>query len=157
MDRYFRSGSFVLTGLGIPGSGQEVRMQLVVVLDCRDRGVMADFWCAALGYRAAPAGPVYTSLLPPSGGGPELLLQEVVDAKVTKNRLHLDLRVADVRAELVRLQALGARRLHDAPIIEDGWTWWVFADPEGNEFCALEPPPHSDQRAGVDAATGTVS
>src|SRR5215207_5226742 len=57
IDRYFRSGSFVLTGLGIPGYGQEVRMPLVVVLDCRDRGVMADFWCAALGYGRAPAGP----------------------------------------------------------------------------------------------------
>jgi hypothetical protein len=117
-------------------------MEVVVVIDCQDRIALATFWCDVLGYERAPDGPVYTSLLPPDGRGPEVLLQEVDEVKVTKNRLHLDLRVADVHAEVARLERLGARRLHDEAIIENGWTWWVLADPEDNEFCCLEPPPH---------------
>ena len=26
------------------------------------------------------------------------------------------------------------------PLIEGGWRWHVLADPEGNEFCVLQPP-----------------
>jgi predicted enzyme related to lactoylglutathione lyase len=35
---------------------------------------------------------------------------------------------------------LGARVLTESPIVENGWTWHVLADPEGNEFCVLRPP-----------------
>jgi hypothetical protein len=46
-----------------------------------------------------------------------------------KNRVHLDLRAADVEAEADRLVGLGARVLGK---VED---WVVLADPEGGEFC----------------------
>jgi predicted enzyme related to lactoylglutathione lyase len=46
-----------------------------------------------------------------------------------KNRVHLDLRAADVDAEVERLVRLGAQVLAK---IED---WVVLADPEGDEFC----------------------
>jgi hypothetical protein len=23
---------------------------------------------------------------------------------------------------------------------EDGWSWHILADPDGNEFCVLQPP-----------------
>jgi hypothetical protein len=36
--------------------------------------------------------------------------------------------------------ALGARHTNDGEIEEDGWTWCVPADPDGNEFCVLRPP-----------------
>jgi ParB-like chromosome segregation protein Spo0J len=26
------------------------------------------------------------------------------------------------------------------PIEEHGWTWHVLLDPDGNEFCVLQPP-----------------
>jgi predicted enzyme related to lactoylglutathione lyase len=26
------------------------------------------------------------------------------------------------------------------PLDEGGWFWHVLADPEGNEFCVLQPP-----------------
>jgi len=114
---------------------------LAVVLDCADLERSAAFWAGALGYEARPGddGP-YRQLLPPGGNGVELLLQRVPEAKTTKSRLHLDLRVPDLEAELTRLLELGARRLTEEPIREDGWTWHVLADPDGNEFCVLQPP-----------------
>ena len=115
---------------------------LVVVLDCADLDRAAEFWCGALGYAGPPAGTPgpYRQLLPANGDGLELLLQQVPEAKDGKNRVHLDLRVPDVEAELARLLALGARHTTGAPVEEDGWTWYVLADPDGNEFCVLQPP-----------------
>jgi catechol 2,3-dioxygenase-like lactoylglutathione lyase family enzyme len=115
---------------------------LVVVLDCADLDRAAEFWCGALGYVGPPAGTPgpYRQLLPANGDGLELLLQQVPEAKDGKNRVHLDLRVPDVGAELARLLALGARHTTGTPVEEDGWTWYVLADPDGNEFCVLQPP-----------------
>jgi catechol 2,3-dioxygenase-like lactoylglutathione lyase family enzyme len=116
--------------------------ELVVVLDCADLDRAAAFWCAALGYTGPPPGipGPYRGLAPADGDGVELLLQQVPDAKVTKNRMHLDLRVRDLDQEVTRLVALGARRATDEPIEEAGWTWYVLLDPDGNEFCVLRPP-----------------
>ncbi|MEV4349704.1 VOC family protein [Actinoplanes sp. NPDC049596] len=116
-------------------------MTLVVVLDCSDLTRSATFWSAVLGYRAEPASPGrYQTLLPPDGNGIELLLQQVPEPKTTKNRMHFDLRVPDLPAELARVEALGARRLTPDPITEYDWTWHILADPDGNEFCVLQPP-----------------
>jgi len=27
-------------------------------------------------------------------------------------------------------------------VVEAGWGWHVLADPDGNEFCVLQPPSH---------------
>lgn len=115
---------------------------MAVVLDCADLDRSAAFWCAALGYVSSPSSPgIYRSLIPADGDGIEVLLQRVPDAKRTKNRMHLDLRVQDLEAEVARLLALGARQLTDEPVEEHGWTWHVLGDPDGNEFCVLRPPP----------------
>jgi predicted enzyme related to lactoylglutathione lyase len=78
--------------------------------------------------------------MPADGNGVELLLQQVAELKAVKNRLHLDLRVPDLAAETARVMALGARRVTDDPIEEYGWSWHVLTDPDGNEFCVLQPP-----------------
>ncbi len=31
-------------------------------------------------------------------------------------------------------------RLTNEPVHEGGWLWHVLADPDGNEFCVLQPP-----------------
>jgi predicted enzyme related to lactoylglutathione lyase len=123
---------------------------LAVVLDCADLDRSATFWCAALGYVAETADGTaladlnaqdrYRRLLPADGDGVELLLQRVAEPKVAKNRVHLDLRVPDLHDEVARLVALGATHTADAAIEEDGWIWYVLADPDGNEFCVLRPP-----------------
>jgi predicted enzyme related to lactoylglutathione lyase len=112
------------------------------VVDCADLDRAARFWSAALGYvDAGDDGATYRSVLPADGFGVEILLQRTDDEKQGKNRVHLDLRTRYLDAEVSRVLALGARRLTADPIAEHGWTWHVLADPDGNEFCVLRPPP----------------
>jgi predicted enzyme related to lactoylglutathione lyase len=113
----------------------------VLVLDCIDLDLIANFWTSALGYRRA--GRIYEpnlSLLPESGHGPEVLLQRVPEVKGGKNRVHLDLRTPDLAAEVERVCSLGASLLTSEPLDEGGWIWHVLGDPEGNEFCVLQAP-----------------
>jgi predicted enzyme related to lactoylglutathione lyase len=117
------------------------RGEVVFVIDCVDLDLVSDFWSSAMDYqRAGHICEPYLSLLPRAGAGPELLLQRVPEAKGGKNRLHLDLRTRDLPAEVERLCVIGATVLTEAPMVEGGWTWHVLADPEGNEFCVLQPP-----------------
>ena len=115
--------------------------ELLIVIDCADLDRSAAFWSAVLGYTPGPAatGP-YRSLEPESGAGIDVLLQRVPDVKGQKNRLHLDLRTPDLDAEVRRVLGLGATLLTSEPVIEDGWLWHILADPDGNEFCVLQPP-----------------
>jgi hypothetical protein len=62
----------------------------------------------------------------------------VADAKVVKNRLHIDLRPDDQELEVSRLVSLGAQRVD---IGQGDVPWVVLTDPEGNEFCVLGSRP----------------
>lgn len=70
-----------------------------------------------------------------TGLGRRLLFQRVPEPKTVKNRLHLDLHAGPERrdAEVARLEKLGAKVLRE--VAEQGGTWTVLSDPEGNEFC----------------------
>src|SRR5579871_4703131 len=87
-----------------------------VVFDCADPDAQAAFWAAALGYVVQPPPEGYESweafaeaqgmaemigkvsaVVDPDGKGPRIFLQKVPEAKVVKNRLHLDLNVSDRR------------------------------------------------------------
>jgi predicted enzyme related to lactoylglutathione lyase len=116
------------------------RGDLTVVVDCSDLDRTAEFWTAVLGYvREDEVQGPYLSLVPSDGVGVELLLQRVPEPKNAKNRLHLDLRTRDLDAEVARVRALGATPLTPQPVLEDGWTWHILADPDGNEFCVIQP------------------
>jgi predicted enzyme related to lactoylglutathione lyase len=117
--------------------------ELLIVMDCSDLDRSARFWTDVLGYTAGPAasGP-YRGLTPVSGAGIDVLLQRVPDGKREKNRLHLDLRTPDLETEVARVLALGATLLTSQPVVEDGWRWHILGDPDGNEFCVLQPPEH---------------
>ncbi|PSK97441.1 putative enzyme related to lactoylglutathione lyase [Murinocardiopsis flavida] len=112
-------------------------MRLVYVLDTADITGAAAFWSAALGFDRAAPSPLYLTLSDPAGRWPDLLLQEVPEHKAGKNRMHLDMVVADLAAETERLTALGAVRRR-APFEEMGHRLAVLADPEGNEFCVVQ-------------------
>ena len=115
--------------------------ELVIVIDCADLDRSARFWAAVLGYTPGRAGTgSYRSLQPQSGAGIDVLLQRVPDVKRQKNRLHLDLRTPDLGAEVERVLGLGATLLTSQPVTEHGWRWHILADPDGNEFCVLQPP-----------------
>ena len=115
--------------------------ELVIVVDVSDLERSAEFWSQVLGYGpAVRASATYLSLIPGDWRGCEVLLQRTDDRKVGKNRLHLDLRTPDLSAEVSRVRGLGATLVTEEPIVEDGWTWHLLADPDGNEFCVLQPP-----------------
>jgi predicted enzyme related to lactoylglutathione lyase len=116
--------------------------ELVIVIDCSDLDRSAQFWSAALGYEPDESPSTrYRSLLPADGDGIEILLQRVPEEKRQKNRVHLDLRTRDLDTEVRRVLGLGATLLTGEPITEAGWRWHMLGDPDGNEFCVLQPPP----------------
>ena len=79
-----------------------------LVLDCADPERLADFWAPALGYVSLGTVGSYVALFPDGRLGPKLLLQKVAEPKAVKNRMHLDIEVADIHAEAERLVSLGA-------------------------------------------------
>lgn len=111
---------------------------LGLVLDCADPERLAEFWGPALGYVNLGTAGSYVALFPDGAAGPKLLLQKVDEPKAVKNRMHLDIEVADIEAEADRLVALGATRVSDGPCREHGSTWVLMHDPEGNEFCVCD-------------------
>ena len=127
------------TEIDAPNLVQTAEMRMELTLDCNDLEVLAAFWSAALHYRRSlPGIDGYVALEPLAGEGIALTLQRVPEPKLTKNRLHLDLLVEDVEAEVNRLTHLGATRLEQHS--EYGTHWWVLADPESNEFCVGRLP-----------------
>jgi hypothetical protein len=116
----------------------DLRIQCLCI-DSRDPARIASFWEAALGWRRTFEEENEVVLEPPAGSRedgvvPDLLFLKVPEDKVAKNRLHLDLRPVDQAAEVVRLEALGARRV---AIGQGDVSWVVMADPDGNEFDVL--------------------
>jgi hypothetical protein len=106
-----------------------------LVLDCAEPERLAKFWRAALDYRDYYADANLVVLVPKHENSSPLLLQRVPEAKAGKNRMHLDIVVDDVEAEVHRLQALGAHRIDDAMQSLGGTQWVRMSDPERNELC----------------------
>jgi len=141
------------------------RFQLVI--DCQHPEPLARFWAAALGYVLEPApdgfptwddwrrdiglpesdlGVGVDSIIDPVGGGPRIWFRVEPDAKVVKNRLHIDIHVSGSRsdplttrkqrvdAEARRLTDLGA--LSTRALSTEGLDHYAMGmkDPEGNEF-----------------------
>ena len=119
----------------------DIRIQCLCI-DTTDPGRLATFWQSALGWRRTFGSENEVVLEPPEGSpedgvAPDLLFLRVPEEKALKNRLHLDLRPLDQAAEVARLEGLGARRVDVGQGAEV--TWVVLADPDGNEFCVLQP------------------
>jgi predicted enzyme related to lactoylglutathione lyase len=110
---------------------------IVMVLDCADGPRLAEFWGATLNYPISRQVEQFTILRPADDVDPrpQLILQQVPEPKSVKNRMHMDLHVADVEGEVRRLQALGARKVQEQPNCLGDYCWYLLADPEGNEFC----------------------
>lgn len=108
-------------------------MRIEFTLDCLDLDRMTSFWTRAA--HLVVDGVIEGRYVALSGHGITLTLQRVTEPRIVKNRMHLDLLVDDdLAAEVQRLESLGATRL-TAAHEEFGQTWYVLADPEGNEFC----------------------
>ena len=113
-------------------------MRIAIDFDVADKERAATFWCAVLGYEIFGNAAQYCSIQPPAGAaGPKLILQEVAEPKLAKNRMHIDLDLdpgEELEAEVARIVGLGATKLW-GPVEELGTCWVTLADPDGNEFC----------------------
>ncbi|MEU6272772.1 VOC family protein [Streptomyces populi] len=116
-----------------------------VIVKALDSSAVGRFWAEALGWTAYSPG--VGTYVGPSGGlvwpHPAAVGIDVVPVPeprtATKNRVHLDLATTSAahQTELVeRVRALGARPVD---VGQGEVPWAVLADPEGNEFCVLEP------------------
>ncbi|MFF8958341.1 VOC family protein [Streptomyces sp. NPDC014894] len=118
---------------------------VLVNIKAVDDTAIGRFWGEALGWRVTSPEPGATAAKPPGFDwqDPDSVCIDVIavpEPKTTaRNRVHLDLATdsAAHQAELVaRLRTLGATPVHAGP---DDVPWTCLADPEGNEFCVLEP------------------
>ena len=115
-------------------------MGFEVTLDSTDPDRLATFWAAALGYTKLGEFGAFWPLAPGDEGGPPLIIQRVGEAKVGKNRMHLDLHIPDLDTEVARLEDLGAHKITADVICEHEHRWVVMGDPDGNEFCVVQRP-----------------
>ncbi|WP_017597539.1 VOC family protein [Nocardiopsis lucentensis] len=109
-----------------------------------DDSALGGFWAKALDWDLSSEGPGVTNLEPEGFVYPDpvavcLDIVAVPEPKTVRNRVRVDLATTSVahQAELVaRLEDLGAT---PADVGQGDVPWTVLADPEGNEFCVLEP------------------
>ncbi|MGW1340619.1 VOC family protein [Kribbella sp. NPDC002412] len=115
-----------------------------VTIKARDDSAVGRFWADALGWGIDSEGPGVTNVEPEGFSYPDPVavcidVLAVPEPKTVKNRVHLDLATTSAahQEELVaRLKELGAT---PADVGQGNVPWTVLADPEGNEFCVLEP------------------
>ncbi|OLR95229.1 VOC family protein [Actinokineospora bangkokensis] len=113
-----------------------------LVIDATDPAAAAQFWYIMLGGTATPEpGGGHRLLAPDVGGsGIDLVFTPAAGRKTGKNRIHLDLATESPHEYQVLTslaEDVGARAADVGQGPQVPWT--VFHDPEGNEFCILEP------------------
>jgi predicted enzyme related to lactoylglutathione lyase len=116
------------------------RIVNIIIATVNERALAA-FWSALLGWRIVQDTPGEIDVRAPESLGwmLDLLFEPVTEPKTMQNRVHLDLASSsaeDQAAIIERARQLGARSVD---IGQSGVPWEVMADPEGNEFCVLEP------------------
>jgi predicted enzyme related to lactoylglutathione lyase len=107
-----------------------------LVVDAADPAALARFWCGLLTVTVdTEIGDGEFLVLSPTEDGLTVGFQRVADAKLGKNRVHLDLVVDDLDQSTAEIEKLGGRWLEPGNTRElEGFRWRCMADPEGNEF-----------------------
>ncbi|MFI5707488.1 VOC family protein [Kribbella sp. NPDC051620] len=112
--------------------------QLVALeFDANDPVRLARFWAGVLGREVAEDG---VTLL--AGGDTEFQIrfQPTDEAKTEPNQMHFDLTSQSLEGQqqkVAKALELGGRHIDIGQTPDDGHV--VLADPEGNEFCVIEP------------------
>ena len=111
-----------------------------VSIDAHDPHGLARFWAGLLG-RQVIVDPPHGAALPPSDDrGFRVRFLPTDEPKVGPNRIHFDLTstsLEDQQQKVATAIALGGRHIDIGQTPEDQHV--VLADPEGNEFCVIEP------------------
>jgi hypothetical protein len=111
-----------------------------VTFDAREPLLLARFWATALRWDIDDSDEDVIDLLPTDGCRIGLTFISMPEEKTSQNRVHLDLTTTsleDQRETVRELIGLGARHLDIGQGAEQPHV--VLADPEGNEFCVIEP------------------
>jgi len=110
---------------------------IALSIDANDPGRLALFWAGVLGWETADDG---TTLQPKDDTGFDLRFRPTGEPKTAQNRMHFDLTstsLDDQQQTVERALALGGRHVDVGQRPEEGHV--VLGDPEGNEFCVIEP------------------
>ncbi len=113
---------------------------IALCVDAHDPVALASFWSDLLGWELAedPHGGV--TLLPGDDTGFRIRFVPTNEPKIAQNQMHFDLTstsLEDQQRTVARSLARGARHIDVGQLPEE--THVVLADPEGNEFCVIEP------------------
>ena len=118
-----------------------VRSRLVALcFDANDPLRLARFWADALRWEIDDETHDRIGLVPTDGTRFRVDFLPVPERKTGKNLIHLDLTsssIDDQKETVGRLVDLGARHIDVGQRADDAHV--VLADPEGNEFCVIEP------------------
>jgi predicted enzyme related to lactoylglutathione lyase len=117
------------------GKDEAVGALYAIVMDVNDLKACGEFWSQVLGTEILYQDEGYLRL-GRRGERPTLLLQRVPERHKEKNRVHIDLDVADLDEAVNRVLGFGGRKLRT--VTEYGIEWVVMADPDGNEFCLIK-------------------
>jgi catechol 2,3-dioxygenase-like lactoylglutathione lyase family enzyme len=108
--------------------------------DALDPAGLARFWSGVLGWAAAEDPRDGVALQPDDDTGFLIRFVPTRQPKAGQNLMHFDLTstsLADQRQTVARALGLGARPIDVGQLPEEEHV--VLADPEGNEFCVIEP------------------
>jgi len=107
-------------------------------IDANDPLGLARFWAGVLGWATADKEGIV--LLPNDDTGFQIRFLPTQEPKTGPNQMHFDLKSESLEEQqqtVARALALGARHIDVGQRPEEGHV--VLADPEGNEFCVVEP------------------
>ena len=113
---------------------------VALCFDANDPLHLARFWADALRWKIDEPFAHQVALVPTDGTGFTIVFRPVDGKKGGKNPIHLDLTttsIEDQTGSVERLIALGASHIDVGQGPGDQHV--VLADPEGNEFCLIEP------------------
>ncbi len=107
-------------------------------IDANDPDRLSAFWGAVLGTEVEETSDAGRFVFLGRANGHVLGFQRVPETKSVKNRVHLDIVVADVERATALIEDLGGSKQGEpSDFHEGGWRWRLMADPEGNEFCLV--------------------
>ena len=108
--------------------------------DAHDPLSLARFWVAVLGWELSADRGDGIALLPRDDTGFRIRFLPTEEPKTRQNQMHFDLTSQspeDQQQTVAKAIGLGARHIDVGQRPEEGQV--VLADPEGNEFCVIEP------------------
>ena len=109
------------------------------VMDAKNVKSLAQFWCDATDYKVTESYYPHMAVLNSDEPNyPRFMILKTPDTKSAKNRMHMEFRTDDLKAESKRIVDLGGTIAAERKFRD--FKWIVMQDPEGNEFCLVNHP-----------------